>query len=136
MTEGDDVSKVISEVVFRIIERMFSGSSAGHKCFRVKNLKRDEIHSFLDIWSTKSSAGCLADVRVVISSDAGDDYPPNFRAEDDKSITWYRNNNEGGLVYVETKTESDEQGLKNIFTLQDRNFLDDYFSDELNVPED
>ena len=53
-----------------------------------------------------------------------------FRADPDHSITYYRNNNEHGLVYIETKVESDEQGLKNLFTLRDVNFLDCTFDEE------
>ena len=48
-------------------------------------------------------------------------------AEAGCTITHYRNHNRQGLVYVETRIQSDEQGLQNMFTLSDSNFLDKSF---------
>ncbi|MCG9703219.1 hypothetical protein L1D19_24460 [Vibrio natriegens] len=127
--------RVIAETVFQIIEKSFSSQGdISHKCFRVKNLLKNEILQFVNVWAELSPETNIQNTKVIIASDSDDDYPDEFKAEKDKSITWYRNNNESGLIYLETKTESDEQGLKNIFTLQDRNFLDDFF-ENLNIPQ-
>lgn len=128
---------VIAESVFRIIASSFGGGDGtAHNCFRVKNLRKEEILEFIGVWESEAATYGLNDVKVIIAGDSGQDYPAQYKAEKERSITWYRNNNENGLIYLETKTESDEQGLKNIFTLQDRNFLDGFFDDdEFNVPQ-
>ncbi|MCB1064453.1 MAG: DNA translocase FtsK [Verrucomicrobiae bacterium] len=67
---------------------------------------------------------------LVVAADSSVAFPAQFRADPERSITDYRNNNQTGLVYIETKVESDAQGLKSIFSLSDRNFLDGSFDDE------
>lgn len=138
MTFFEKCNQVIAETVFSIVATSFGKDIEGsaRNCFRVKNLQKQEILKLIDVWSKESPAHDLQDVKVVIAGDSDGDYPSEYKAEKDRSITWYRNNNENGLVYLETKTESDEQGLKNIFTLQDRNFLDGFFDNfEFSVPE-
>lgn len=129
MTLNKNCNQVIAETVFSIVANSFGTDIEGsaRNCFRIKNLQKQEILKLIDVWSEESPAYNLQDVKVIIAGDSDDDYPSEYKAEKDRSITWYRNNNEKGLVYLETKTESDEQGLKNIFTLQDRNFLDGFF---------
>lgn len=138
MTFVENCNQVIAETVFTIVASSFGKDIEGsaRNCFRIKNLQKQEILKLIDVWSRESPAYDLQDVKVIIAGDSDDDYPSEHKAEKGRSITWYRNNNEKGLVYLETKTESDEQGLKNIFTLQDRNFLDGFFDNsDLNVPE-
>ena len=135
MSFSKECERVIAETVFSIVTTLFtSQGNASHKCFRVKNLLKNEILQFINVWSDLSHQEGIEAAKVIIAGDSDNDYPDEYRAEKDRSITWYRNNNEHGLIYLETKTESDEQGLKNIFTLQDRNFLDDFF-DELDIPQ-
>jgi len=138
VTFVENCNQVIAETVFSIVASSFGTDIEGsaRNCFRIKNLQKQEILKLIDVWAKESPAYDLQDVKVIIAGDSDDDYPGEYRAEKDRSITWYRNNNERGLVYLETKTESDEQGLKNIFTLQDRNFLDGFFDNsDFNVPE-
>jgi len=136
MNKEDLLTRVISKTVFRIIDSYFSGlDGSEHDCFRVKNLSKNEILDFLCIWQNESESCGLNEIRVIVAGDSDSDYPLEFKAEKHRSITWYRNHNKSGLIYLETKIESDEQGLKNIFTLQDRNFLDGYVSENINVPE-
>lgn len=128
---------VIGEAAFGIIAHHFNKVRAGERpCFRLNNLTNAEILSFLSVWKARVEGTPLEVVRVVVSAEAGDDFPEDCRAAPDHSITFYRNNNKEGLVYVETRVESDAQGLKNLFTLRDNNFLDGSFDDEdLHVPE-
>ena len=117
MKISNDCNTVIAKTVLQIISsQLGSGIEAVHKCFRVKNLRKDEILKFIEFWTDEAASYGLQNVKVVIAGDSGTDYPAEYKAEKNCSITWYRNNNEYGLIYLETKTESDEQGLKNIFT--------------------
>jgi S-DNA-T family DNA segregation ATPase FtsK/SpoIIIE len=136
MNKEDLLIRVIAKTVFRIINSYFSElDSSEHNCFRVKNLSKNEILDFLCIWKNESEDYGLNEIKVIVAGDSDSDYPLEYKAEQHRSITWYRNHNKSGLIYLETKNESDEQGLKNIFTLQDRNFLDGYVSESINVPE-
>lgn len=98
-----------------------------HQCFRVKNLLSEEIVHFVQIWEACSSVRELARVRVVVASSLNGTISSSYVAELGKSITYYRNNNKTGLVYLETEDQSDAQGLQNFFTLRDSNFLDHSF---------
>ena len=120
--------RIIAETAFQIVRHTF-GEVEGddRRCFRVKNLSVPAISAFLDIWVHETENTPLAKATVVIAGDADSALPERFRADPEKSITWYRNNNSWGLVYVDTKTQSDEQGLRNLFTLRDSNFLDGSF---------
>jgi len=137
MIANNQATIVMAETVMEIIHFYFGSPKErnDHSCFRVKTLYKNEVICFLDMWSLKSKELELDDIVVVIAADSDDDYPEEFKADSDKSITWYRNNNSKGLIYIETKTESDEQGLQNIFTLQDRSFLNVSFTaDGLDIP--
>ncbi|BCO21082.1 hypothetical protein KUC3_39390 [Alteromonas sp. KC3] len=135
MTVISKAETVISETVVEIVLKIFaSQKDVSHKCFRIKNLLKNEIIEFINVWNKVSHSQGEQKVKVLIAGDADKDYPDEYRADSGRSITWYRNNNDSGLVYLETKTESDEQGLKNIFTFQDRNFLDNFFKDEIDIP--
>lgn len=91
---------------------------------RLKNLDVDEVEAFLELWDTHSAADQIGGVHVLVARGGGVECEERYLADPDKSITWYRNHNEHGLVYIQTKVESDEQGLESMFTIQDRNFLD------------
>ncbi|MBL3557000.1 DNA translocase FtsK [Marinobacter sp. JB05H06] len=99
---------------------------------------RSEALEFLRVWQLRSAERGLERVRLLVASDSHEEFPQEFKADPEHSITYYRNNNEHGLVYIETKVESDEQGLKNLFTLRDVNFLDGTFDEdgEFLVPEE
>lgn len=119
------INRVLALTAYKIITSQLKlQKDADHKFFRIKNFTDDEIIEFVKIWSDKN---CLNEIRLIVASNVKDSLPVKFVAENDKSITYYRNNNQRGLVYVETKTQSDEQGLQNIFTLHDSNFLDGSF---------
>jgi DNA segregation ATPase FtsK/SpoIIIE, S-DNA-T family len=124
------ISRLIALLAFKTVRHVFSGSAmdsqqeAGQLAVRMKNLQSDEIRSFLEIWEEQSAASGLAGVKVVIASDSGLDVEPKYLAHPDHSITYYRGNIDGGLLYLQTKIETDEQGLESLFTIQDRNYLD------------
>lgn len=133
------IDTVIAGTAFEIVARSFSsGDGSDRNSFRLKNLTRSEAMEFLRVWQQRCTINGLERVRLLIASDSHDEFPREFRADPDHSITYYRNNNEHGLVYIETKVESDEQGLKNLFTLRDVNFLDGSFDEdgEFYVPEE
>lgn len=122
------VAQVIARTTKAIIADVFSAAgSGGKKSFRIKNLTGSEIRMLLNLLASDEGSEVFRGTRIVVASDAPGDYPAQFRADPDKSITYYRNKNGGGLIYIETKVESDEQGLKDIFTLRDVNFLDGTF---------
>lgn len=132
------IDNVIAGTAFEIVARSFaSETGADRNSFRLKNLTRNEALEFLKVWQLRISERNLEQVRLLVASDSHETFPKEFRADPELSITYYRNNNEHGLVYIETKVESDEQGLKNLFTLRDVNFLDGTFdSDDFVVPEE
>jgi S-DNA-T family DNA segregation ATPase FtsK/SpoIIIE len=129
--------KILAGSALEIVRRSFSAVGPDElKTFRIKNLSARESLELLDVWQTEAAAAGLADVRIVVASDTEGDFPVQYRADPSRSITWYRNNIRGGLVYVETKVESDEQGLKNLFTLQDQDYLSGTFdTDDFRVAE-
>lgn len=102
---------------------------AAHQCFRIKNLHADEVVQLVNEWPDAARAADLEQVRLVVADSLGGAVPPQFVAEQGHSITHYRNHNRAGLVYVEISVQSDEQGLQNIFSLRDSNFLDGSFDD-------
>ncbi len=131
--------EVLAATVLEIVSRVFRRhSDVARRCFRIKNLQEAEIVSFLAQWKMCAEAAGLAEVRLVVAESLGGAVPPEHVAEKDRSITYYRNNNSNGLVYLETSVQSDEQGLRNLFTIRDSNFLDhsfdDYARDEHGVP--
>lgn len=132
-----EIDKVIAGSAFEIVSKSIKAGDEEHSSFRIKNLTHSESVAFLDIWQRQSGDKGLGKVRLLVASDSHADFPEEYRADPNRSITYYRNNNESGLVYIETKVESDEQGLKNIFTLRDVNFLDGSFNSEsFSVPEE
>lgn len=132
MSGSDRHSKVIAAASLDVISRSFRGIDQGDRpCFRVKSLTSSQsVRAFLDLWKVRGGEPELTGKRVVVSAGTPFPVPDEFQAEPGKSITFYRNHIEGGLVYLETKVESDEQGLKNLFTLKDNNFLDGSFDGE------
>ncbi|MGC2856857.1 FtsK/SpoIIIE domain-containing protein [Novispirillum sp. DQ9] len=125
---ADPVSVVVGRVASKIVLRAMMGADEGERrCFRVKNLTPAEISAFIVSWAGFADAHNLSGVQIVVSGDTEGNFPQEYRAAEGHPITYYRNHNTGGLIYLETKVESDEQGLKNIFTLRDSNFLDGSF---------
>jgi hypothetical protein len=121
-------SNALADTAFEIVLRSFPETAdEEHPVFRMKNLFQSEISRFLEIWPERTRDTKLEGAQIVISHDSADLYPPEFIADPDCSITYYRNNNKRGLIYIETSPVSDEQGLRNIFTLRDVNFLDGTF---------
>lgn len=121
-------SNALADTAFEIVLRSFPATAnEEHPVFRLKNLFQFEINRFLEIWPERSRGTNLEGAQIVISHDSAALYPSEFIADPDCSITYYRNNNKRGLIYIETSPVSDEQGLINIFTLRDVNFLDGTF---------
>lgn len=123
---------VIANTALKIIFAVFLRDvSSQHQCFRIKNLQDDELCELVRLWDLQVPNSKLAAVKLVVARDEGIDgkIPVEHIAEIGLSITYYRNHNDAGLVYLETKVQSDEQGLQNIFTLRDSNFLDGSFDD-------
>lgn len=112
--------------------------NAVHQCFRIKNFNEEEVAEFVSVWDHTRESLALSDVRLIVADSLGGRVPAQFVAEPGLSITHYRNHNRGGLVYLETSAQSDEQGLQNMFSLRDSNFLDgsfdDYVGTERGVP--
>lgn len=103
--------------------------SAAHQCFRVKNFNSDEVVQFVQSWPETAAALSIQNVKLIVADSVDGRVPPEFVAEAGRSITHYRNHNRDGLVYLETSQQSDEQGLQNMFSLRDSNFLDGSFDD-------
>jgi energy-coupling factor transporter ATP-binding protein EcfA2 len=116
-------------IVEIIVEAFRHNEEAAHKCFRIKNLQSEEVVALANIWKGTAQGLGLGGVRMVVADDLGGQVPPEYVAEEGLSITYYRNHNQGGLVYVETRVQSDEQGLQNLFTIRDSNFLDGSFDE-------
>lgn len=97
--------------------------SETHPVIRINFLLEPEILEFLEVWREKSIDKFFSNAKVVISSDPKGIYPQKFVAPEDKPITYYRNNNLYGLIYIETELTSDAQSLKNAFTVRDSDLL-------------
>lgn len=124
------MSRTLARVATRIATLALTRDrAAAHQCFRIKNLHPDEVIQFVEEWPEAARVASLEQVRLVVADDLGGAVPSAFVAEAGNSITHYRNHNPAGLVYVETSAQSDEQGLQNIFSLRDSNFLDGSFND-------
>ena len=122
------ISKAIALTAYEIvIKKLLHESSSDHKCFRIKNFTENEALEFLNIWNELKRPAGLENVSLIFADNIQNKIDSKYLAEQKKSITYYRNNNRTGLVYIETRVQSDEQGLQNIFTLQDSNFLDGSF---------
>lgn len=128
MNSQQIASNALADTAFEIVLRSFPENTGDeHPVFRIKNLFNSEISRFLETWPNKITGTRLDGAQIVISHDGAALYPSEFIADPDCSITYYRNNNKRGLIYIETSPVSDEQGLRNIFTLRDVNFLDGTF---------
>ena len=122
------ISKAIALTAYQIvIKKLMHESSSDHKCFRIKNFTELEALEFLQIWKKLKRPKALEKVSLIFAENIKNQIEPQYLARPQKSITYYRNNNLTGLVYIETRVQSDEQGLQNIFTLQDSSFLDGSF---------
>ncbi|GAA5119383.1 DNA translocase FtsK [Luteolibacter yonseiensis] len=125
-----DIDQVIGRITFDIVERHLKSTAENERpFFRIKNLRTTEALALLDVWNDIAGKR-LKTMKVVVAADSPEGFPSEFRADPEKSITYYRDTNELGLIYIETKVESDAQGLKNIFSLSDANFLDGEFDEE------
>lgn len=122
----DILARTATELAVLVLSK---DPSAAHQCFRVKNLHADEVLQFVDCWPEQAHAKGLNKVRLVVADSLNGAIPADYVAEQGCSITHYRNNNPDGLVYVETSVQSDEQGLQNMFSLRDSNFLDGSFDE-------
>ena len=117
----------LSEVVAEIIRtQLVSDNSAIGQIIRVNFLRDDEILNFLETWERKNSDFNLSEVKLIISSNPENKFPSKFVA--DTPITYYRNNNENGLIYLENEITSDSQSLKNAFTIRDTDVLNGVIS--------
>ena len=117
----------LSEVVAEIIRtQIVSDNSAIGQIIRVNFLRDDEILNFLETWERKKSDFNLSEVKLIISSNPENKFPSKFVA--DTPITYYRNNNENGLIYLENEITSDSQSLKNAFTIRDTDVLNGVIS--------
>lgn len=119
---------IVASAAYDIVKGTFSqNNDVAEKCFRLKNFLPSEVTQFIRVWDINSTKDRLDSVRLVVSNQLGTSIPEKYLAEDGNTITYYRNNNPHGLVFIETQPQSDAQGLQNIFTLRDSNFLDNSF---------
>jgi S-DNA-T family DNA segregation ATPase FtsK/SpoIIIE len=123
--------RIVARLAYETARQMFCESpgdegtdESEQPALRIKNLLKEEVEDLLRQWDSRSVADGLAAVQIVLAHDTDVVCDERFLAKQDRSITWYRNNNEHGLLYVQTKVESDESGLESMFTVQDRNYLD------------
>lgn len=124
------MSEILARTAVRIAALVLErNKGAEHQCVRIKNLDAEEVIRFVEAWPAISTAAGLHKVRLVVADDLGGRIPSVHVAEPGCTITHYRNHNRQGLVYVETRIQSDEQGLQNMFTLRDSNFLDKSFDE-------
>ncbi len=121
-------SKILASVAVELVATALQqASDSPHRCFRIKNLLDDEIVDFVNLWEQRSASGMLKEVRLVAADTLGGRISPCYAAADNNTITYYRNHNLSGLIFLETEEQSDAQGLQNFFTLRDSNFLDSSF---------
>lgn len=122
------MSRTLANTAVRIATAVLKRNPAGeHQCFRVKNLHSEEVIQFVDEWPDRAASCGLEHVQLIVADSLGGAVQSRFVAEPGCSITHYRNHNRKGLVYIETSVQSDEQGLQNMFSLRDSNFLDGSF---------
>jgi DNA segregation ATPase FtsK/SpoIIIE, S-DNA-T family len=124
-------AELLALTAFKIIKSAFGQQLLGErKCFKLANFTHQETLAFLKVCEMNAEETVLSDTTIVVASDDPSNIPENYRAEE--TITTYRNRIKGGhgLIYIETNVQSDSQGLKNIFTLRDINFLDGSFDSE------
>ena len=122
------VEASIANLAFHLVgEYLTSGvrgaapETAEGRYIRIKDLRSEEILTFLHIWETEASKRGLGGVKVVISrSEAPEGISEAYLSDPGKAITYYRNNNKAGLVYFQTRTGSEEAGLESMFTIRDR----------------
>ncbi len=126
------IDKIIAKISLIIIKHELERESvdSSRPCIRVKDLQPEEIVAFLGYLNEDSCFSSLNTLQTIIARGNHEAFPAQFVAEPDKSITYYRNNNQNGLIYIQTKIESDEQGLESMFTIRDRNYLDGSLDDE------
>lgn len=120
------LARTAARVAAIVLER---NRGADHQCVRIKNLEAEEVVQFVNCWPAVATAARLHNISVVVADDLGGRIPAAYVASPGCTITHYRNHNRRGLVYVETSIQSDEQGLQNMFTLRDSNFLDKSFDE-------
>jgi S-DNA-T family DNA segregation ATPase FtsK/SpoIIIE len=128
------MAKTIATTAIRIATRALTkDANAAHQCFRIKNLYKNEVIEFVKSWPETALRANLSKVRLVVADNLNGMIPPEYTAEDGYSITHYRNHNPDGLIYIETSVQSDAQGLQNMFSLHDSNFLDGSFDEYSDV---
>jgi S-DNA-T family DNA segregation ATPase FtsK/SpoIIIE len=127
-------SNTLAETAVHLASLVLTRYRAAHQCFRVKNLHEDEVVQFVKAWPDVAKVAGLGNVRLLVADSLNGRIPKEYVAEGGCSITHYRNHNPNGLVYVETSVQSDEQGLQNMFSLRDSNFLDHSFDEYARPP--
>jgi S-DNA-T family DNA segregation ATPase FtsK/SpoIIIE len=127
-------SNTLAATAVQLASLVLTRSREAHQCFRVKNLHENEVVQFVAAWPEAAKATGIEKVRLIVADSLNERIPEKYVAEVGCSITHYRNNNPNGLVYVETSVQSDEQGLQNMFSLRDSNFLDGSFDEYASPP--
>lgn len=124
------MSRTIARVAAKIAALALSrDTTAQHQCFRIKNLHTEEIIHLVEAWPAVAESTGLINVRLLVTDSLNGRIASEFVSEESKTITYYRNHNPEGLIYVESSVQSDEQGLQNMFSLRDSNFLDKSFDE-------
>ena len=124
------MSRTIARAAARIAAMALSrDKTAKHQCFRIKNLHAKEIVELVQGWPSIAATAGLNQIRLLVTDSLDGAIPSQFVSSEGNTITYYRNNNPEGLIYVESSVQSDEQGLQNMFSLRDSNFLDNSFDE-------
>lgn len=129
MTANDitHCDQVIALTAFGIIKRKLEFCPENEKpFFRVKNLTDNESLALIEAWTSLVAETRLATMTLLVDADSSELFPEQFRA----NTVVNRNNNEKGMVYVETDSGSNAQSMASIYSLSDRNFLDGSFDDD------
>jgi S-DNA-T family DNA segregation ATPase FtsK/SpoIIIE len=129
MNENDTspCDRIIGLTAFGIIKGKLEGCPESEKpFFRIKNLTDKESLALIEAWTSLAPKTRLASMTLLVDADSSGLFPEQFRA----NTVVNRNNNEKGMVYVETESGSSAQSMASIYSLSDRNFLDGSFDDD------
>ncbi len=129
MNENDTspCDRIIGLTAFGIIKRKLEYCPENEKpFFRIKNLTDKESFALIEAWTSMAPTTRLETMTLLVDADSSGLFPAQFRA----NTVLNRNNNEKGMVYVETESGSNAQSMASIYSLSDRNFLDGSFDDD------
>jgi S-DNA-T family DNA segregation ATPase FtsK/SpoIIIE len=118
---------IIGRVLARRIaaELLRSRADGGGPKLVVTNFKDPEVASALASLDGFTLDGAAGPVKLVADVGGAETViPTGFHLQDDRSLTWYRNNSSDGLVLFVLSEASDRQGLGQLYRVTDRTLLE------------